>query len=78
MQGPAITHVSIRAPWHDNRWDGRVCNKPVDNQSCLVLRAIAENRDDAVEQRVDKLGFDGTIIDSENHDYVGQLRGLDT
>ena len=25
-----------------------------------------------------KLGFDGTIIDSENHDYVRQLRGLDT
>ena len=49
MQGPAITHVSIRVPWHDNRWDGRVCSKPVDNQSCVVLRAIAENRNDAEE-----------------------------
>ena len=25
-----------------------------------------------------KLGFDSTIIDSENHDHVRQLRGLDT
>ena len=52
MQGPAVTHLSIRVPWHDNRWDGRVCSNPADNQSCIVLRAIAENRDDAAERQV--------------------------
>lgn len=50
MQGPAITHLSVRVPWHDMKWDGRVCADPSNNQSCVVLKAIAENRRDAHEQ----------------------------
>jgi AAA domain/UvrD-like helicase C-terminal domain len=49
MQGPAVTHLSIRVPWQDTRWDGRVCADPLNNQSCVVLKAIAEKRDDAAE-----------------------------
>lgn len=49
MQGPAITHLSVRVPWHDTQWDGRVCNDPVNNQSCVVLKAVSENRDDGME-----------------------------
>jgi hypothetical protein len=49
MQGSAVTHLSIRVPWQDTKWDGRVCADPVNNQSCVVLKAIAENRNDAAE-----------------------------
>ena len=40
MQGPAVTHLSIRVPWQDTKWDGRVCTDPINNQSCVVLNRI--------------------------------------
>ena len=56
----AISHLSIRAPWHDNAWQGTVCNKPVDNGACLVLPRIAEMKREECEaqcagRRVDEL-----------------------
>ncbi|MDR3717403.1 MAG: AAA family ATPase [Bryobacteraceae bacterium] len=50
MQGPAVTHLSVRVPWQDTKWDGRVCSDPANNQSCVVLKAIAENKQDALEE----------------------------
>jgi len=47
-----LRHVSIRVPWHDTAWDGRVCANPGLNGSCLRLKGIAQNRDDAAEQLV--------------------------
>ena len=45
-----LRHISIRVPWHDTGWDGRVCAAPRLNGSCLKLKRIAENRDDAAEE----------------------------
>lgn len=45
-------HLSIRVPWHDTGWDGRVCADPIGNGSCLRLKQIAEGRDDATELRL--------------------------
>ena len=42
-----IQHISIRVPWHDNGWNGNVCNCPQTNSSCLRLKNIYENKDDA-------------------------------
>lgn len=42
-------HLSIRVPWHDTGWDGRVCADPIGNGSCLRLRQVAERRDDEFE-----------------------------
>ncbi|RMD01090.1 RNA helicase [Clostridium autoethanogenum] len=42
-------HISIRVPWHDNGWNGSVCNEPSCNNSCLRLKNIYENRKDEVE-----------------------------
>lgn len=42
-------HISVRVPWHDNNWNGSVCNQPVCNSSCLRLANIYENRNDNVE-----------------------------
>lgn len=47
-----LKHVSIRVPWHDTGWEGRVCAAPRLNGSCLKLKRIAEDRDDAAEEAV--------------------------
>lgn len=47
-----LRHISIRVPWHDTGWDGRVCANPRLNGACLKLKRIAENRDDAAEEEV--------------------------
>src|SRR5216110_2731191 len=47
-----LRHISIRVPWHDTGWDGRVCANPRLNGSCLRLKGIAERRDDDAEQAV--------------------------
>ena len=53
-------HVTIRVPWHDGGWTGRVCARPIDNTSCLILPRIGAGRRDDVEarckgQRLDEL-----------------------
>lgn len=47
-----LRHISIRVPWHDTGWDGRVCTAPRLNGSCLKLKRIAEDRDDSAEEAV--------------------------
>lgn len=47
-----VRHLSVRVPWHDRPWDGRVCDSPVENSSCLALKFIAENRKDDLEERI--------------------------
>lgn len=48
----ALKHISIRVPWHDTGWDGRVCTQPHLNGSCLKLKLIGQKRDDAAEEAV--------------------------
>jgi len=47
-----LKHISIRVPWHDTGWDGRVCAAPRLNGACLKLKRIAEDRDDDAEESV--------------------------
>ena len=47
-----LRHISIRVPWHDTGWDGRVCAAPRLNGACLKLKRIAEDRDDDAEESV--------------------------
>lgn len=58
-----LRHVSIRVPWHDTGWDGRVCAAPHLNDSCLRLKGIAQNRDDAKERVVAGLSFEDLTPD---------------
>src|SRR5262245_3243665 len=46
-----LHHVTIRVPWHDSGWTGTVCQRPLDNTSCLILPRIGAGRRDAVEER---------------------------
>jgi ATP-dependent exoDNAse (exonuclease V) alpha subunit len=45
-------HISIRVPWHDTGWDGRVCANPRLNGSCLKLNRIGQDRNDIAEEAV--------------------------
>lgn len=45
------THLSVRLAWHDRGWDGRVCDQPHLNGSCIVHEHIREGRDDERERR---------------------------
>lgn len=47
-----VQHISIRVPWHDNGWNGNVCNYPQINNACLRLKNIYENKDDARENEI--------------------------
>jgi len=47
-----LRHISIRVPWHDTGWDGRVCKAPHLNGACLKLKRIGQNRNDAREEAV--------------------------
>ena len=42
-------HISVRVPWHDHGWNGTVCQDPQNNNACLRLKNISENRDDKAE-----------------------------
>lgn len=44
----AYKHLSVRVPWHDNCWNGKFCNNPNENASCLFLPRINlyKNADD--------------------------------
>lgn len=44
-----VTHLSMRVPWRDQPWDHRVCARPLDNSSCLLLKNIGAKRDDDYE-----------------------------
>lgn len=40
-----LAHLSVRVPWHDTDWTGRVCEHPGTNHFCTVLKNIKENKD---------------------------------
>lgn len=47
-----LRHLSIRVPWHDTDWTGRVCTDPANNVACLILNNIRAKRDDAAEAQI--------------------------
>ena len=55
----ATQHITIRVPWHDSGWNGRVCAAPSGNTSCLALTRIADRKradeDDIAGQPFDLL-----------------------
>jgi hypothetical protein len=53
-------HISIRVPWHDSGWSGRVCANPLGNTHCIALPRIGDTRDDAWETSVR-----GELFDAE-------------
>ena len=56
-------HLSIRVPWHDAGWTGRVCNNPAKNTACRILKRIAERKSD--EEEVAVAGSSFSDLDTE-------------
>ena len=47
-----MKHISIRVPWHDNKWSGRVCDCPSNNSFCLMLKNICDAKNNEKEENV--------------------------
>lgn len=39
-----MKHLTVRVAWHDNRWNGTVCDRPLRNSFCVALDRIREER----------------------------------
>ncbi|MET7774040.1 ATP-dependent RecD-like DNA helicase [Nocardia sp. NPDC005366] len=39
----------MRVPWRDRAWDGHLCDRPLDNSSCILLKNIGDSRLDEYE-----------------------------
>jgi hypothetical protein len=46
------TRLSAHLAWHDRGWDGRVCDNPHLNSSCVVHQHLRDTRDDKTERAV--------------------------
>ncbi|MCF8567818.1 AAA family ATPase [Alicyclobacillus tolerans] len=42
-------HLSIRVAWHDNRWNGAVCQNPKANSYCTQLERVRKEKQDDFE-----------------------------
>lgn len=47
-----MKHLSIRVAWHDNGWNGTVCNNPANNSFCLQLKRIYESKKAHEEEKM--------------------------
>lgn len=47
-----IQNITIRVPWSDNGWCGKVCNHPCSNTACLRLKNIYENKNELDEEQI--------------------------
>jgi hypothetical protein len=43
-------HLSVRVPWHDAEWNGKVCCNPRENGSCMFLPRVHSNKNVEVEE----------------------------
>jgi len=58
-------HLSVRVPWHDSGWDGRVCSHPRENGSCVFLPRISEGKNPDRESEIA-----GKWMHELNGDYI--------
>ena len=47
-----IQNITVRVPWTDNGWCGKVCNHPCGNTDCLRLKNIFENKNEVEEEKI--------------------------
>lgn len=50
-------HLTVRVAWHDNRWNGTICDHPSENAFCLSLERIRSGRQDDVEDALAGLNW---------------------
>lgn len=45
-------HLSVRVPWHDAGWNGKLCCNPKENGSCMFLPRIGQNKNPDLEESI--------------------------
>lgn len=53
-----MQHISVRVPWHDAGWNGKICSNPLGNTYCIALPRIGDTRDDDWEAANAEAVFD--------------------
>ena len=53
-----LRHLSVRVPWHDNEWNGTVCQAPHLNGACTKITRIGREKNDEVEVRIAGRSFE--------------------
>lgn len=47
-----LRHLTIRVPWNDSGFNGKVCNTPKCNTSCLILKRIGQEKNQDSEEKI--------------------------
>lgn len=66
-----LRHISLRVPWHDNGWNGRVCKNPKRNLSCLRLKNILLSKNENDEDEIKGKAFN-ELVDNEIPPCLGE------
>lgn len=45
-------HLSVRVPWHDAGWNGKICCNPRENASCMFLSRINSSKNVEEEEKM--------------------------
>ena len=60
-----LRHLSVRVPWQDSGWTGKICSDPLNNASCLRLTNVHERRDNNIEVSLRSRRIDGLRPDQQ-------------
>jgi ATP-dependent exoDNAse (exonuclease V) alpha subunit len=52
MNNIPAKHLSVRVPWHDSEWNGKICCNPRENGSCMFLPRIQDGKDIIKEEQL--------------------------
>ncbi len=60
-------HLSARLTWHENAWNGRICDNPTSNAACMIHEHVRNDRDDTIEH---KYRGQSISVVRESEDYL--------
>lgn len=72
-----LRHISMRVPWHDDGWNGCICQKPESNTTCQALTRIREQENLICKLNEDYLPDSKRLIANLSQREMEQLPCLD-
>ncbi|MDH5686344.1 MAG: ATP-dependent RecD-like DNA helicase [Candidatus Bathyarchaeota archaeon] len=64
------THLTLRMAWHDNKWDGSICQDPERNAYCVGSRSLLSERIARKRKLEMEIPNSGREIDDSFPDYL--------
>jgi len=65
-----VSHFTLRVVWHDNRWNGKICQDPAGNFYCTAARSVLSERIARNKDLVKEGANSGAEMDSLTPDYL--------